>query len=80
MNSRDRVRLLQEAAALEAAGGNWTYQHVEAFTGYSEVTLRGSDCPRHERETPGSTKGHVRVLFKPAEVREWYDRDVRRAG
>lgn len=80
MTSRDRVRLLQEAAALESAAGNWTYAHVEALTGYSETTIRGSDCPRHERDTPGSTKGRIQVIFKPAEVRAWYEAGVRKAS
>ena len=62
--------VIDEALAIERAGGTWTFAHAAAVTGYSVSALRHSDCPRkHERTPKGITKD--RVVFIPAEVRAW---------
>jgi hypothetical protein len=80
MKSRERVGLLQEAAALEEARGFWTYAHVCAVTGDGLSTIRSSDCPRHEMDTANAVKGRARVVFRPEEVRAWMERRLRRAS
>jgi hypothetical protein len=65
MTSAERVALLEEAAAIERAGGDWRLRHAAVVAGYSESFLRRSDCPRHydiDTKTP---------FLKPSEVREW---------
>lgn len=66
----DTVRLLNEAVALEQAGGTWTQKHAAAVTGYSVAYLRSSDCPKAFEEGNGP-KGRPRVVYDPAMVREW---------
>lgn len=66
----DTIALLDEAVALERAGGTWKQQHAAAVTGYSVSFLRASDCPKHFEEGNGP-KGRPRPVYIPAEVREW---------
>jgi hypothetical protein len=66
----DTVRLLNEAVALEAAGGTWSQKHAAAVAGYSVAFLRASDCPKEFEEGNGP-KGRPRVVYLPAKVREW---------
>lgn len=68
--SNDTVALLNEAVALEHAGGTWTQKHAAAVTGYSISFLRNSDCPKQSEEGNGP-KGRPRVVYLPTEVREW---------
>lgn len=66
----DTIRLLDEAVAIERAGGTWTQQHAAAVTGYSVESIRISDCPRHHERTPTVTM-RPRLVYLPAEVRAW---------
>jgi hypothetical protein len=66
----DTVRLLDEAVALERAGGTWSQKHAAAVAGYSVAFLRNSDCPKHYEEGEGP-KGRQRLVYFPDEVREW---------
>lgn len=66
----DTIRLLDEAVALERAGGTWTPKHAGAVTGYTPDYLRISSCPKHHEEGNGRT-GRARVVYFPAEVRAW---------
>lgn len=66
----DTIRLLNEALALEAAGGTWTQAHVAAVAGYSVASIRVSDCPKHYEQTPTSVT-KPRLVYLPAEVRAW---------
>jgi len=64
------VQLLNEAVALEQAGGTWSQKHAAAVTGYSVAFLRSSDCPKQFEEGNGP-KGRPRVVYLPADVRAW---------
>jgi hypothetical protein len=64
------IQLLEEAVALENAGGTWTQKHASAVAGYSVAFLRNSDCPKHYEEGDGP-KGKKRLVYFPGEVREW---------
>lgn len=77
--STDTIRLIAEALALESAGGTWTQPHVAAVTGYSVATIRVSDCPKQYEMTPGATT-KPRLVYIPAEVREWKAKLLKRAG
>lgn len=66
----DTIALLDEAAALERAGGTWTQRHAAAVAGYSVSYLRASNCPKHFEEGNGA-KGKARVVYLPGEVRAW---------
>lgn len=66
----DTIRLLDEAVALERAGGTWKQPHAAAVTGYGVSFLRTSDCPKHSEEGHGP-KGRPVVVYVPAEVRAW---------
>ena len=77
--STDTIRLLEEAMALEKAGGTWTQRHAAAVTGYSVETIRVSDCPRQYEKTPTSTT-NPRLVYLPAEVRAWKAKLLKRAG
>jgi hypothetical protein len=66
----DTIRLLEEAVALERAGGTWSQKHAAAVAGYSVAFLRNSDCPKHYEEGEGP-KGRARLVYFPAEVRSW---------
>jgi hypothetical protein len=73
MSNREKTRLLwlQEAAALEALGGEWETGHAAAFCGLSGGALLRSGCPRGRRCGDRSVKGRGRLVFRPAEVRQW---------
>lgn len=77
----DTVRLLDEAVALERAGGTWSQRHAAAVTGYSVAFLRRSDCPKDYEEGDGP-KGKPRTVYVPQKVRAWKDarRLTQRAG
>lgn len=77
--STDTVHLIEEALALESAGGTWNQSHVAAITGYSPATIRVSDCPKHYELTPGSTS-RPRLVYVPAEVRRWKSGLLRAVG
>lgn len=68
--ANDTIRLLDEAVALEAAGGTWNQKHAAAVTGYSVAYLRTSSCPKAFEEGNGP-KGQPRVVYEPAAVRAW---------
>lgn len=68
--STDTIRLIQEALALEAAGGTWTQPHAAAVTGYSVASIRASECPKHHEQSPTAVT-KPRVVYFPAEVRAW---------
>lgn len=74
-----RVELLEEAVWIEKAGGVWHQRHVAAVTGYSPRFIRASDCPKRYEEGHGPT-GKERVVYLPAEVRDWMHRRLRKAG
>ena len=74
----DRVTLLREAQALEAMGGDWEIQHVVAFCGVSETTIRRSQMERIEREGARGVKGKPMIYFKPAAVRAWNEKRTRK--
>lgn len=69
-STADIVATLKEAVALEEAGGTWNQSHAAAVAGYSVAYLRNSDCPKHFEEGNGP-KGKARVVYIPAEVRQW---------
>lgn len=75
----ERVELLEEAVWIERAGGVWLQRHVSAVTGYSVRYVRASDCPKRFEEGNGPT-GKPRVVYVPAEVREWMQRRLRKAS
>lgn len=79
--ANDTIRLLDEAVALERAGGTWTQKHAAAITGYSVAFLRTSDCPKSFEEGNGP-KGKPRVVYLPGDVRAWKAsrRVVQKAG
>lgn len=79
MQPRDRITLLEEAVSLEKAGAYWTLRHVLAITGYSERFIRTSDCPKAAEEGHGAT-GKARIVYLPAEVREWMRKRLRRSA
>lgn len=79
MDKQNRIALLEEAVALEKAGAHWTLKHVCAITGYSDRFIRGSDCPRASEEGQGPT-GKGRIVYQPAEVRDWQKKRLRKAG
>jgi hypothetical protein len=79
MQRADRIALLEEAVALEKAGGAWTLQHVAALTGYSDRFLRASDLPKAHEEGHGAT-GKARIVYIPADVREWMRKRQRKAS
>lgn len=64
------IRLLDEAVALERAGGTWSQQHAAVITGYSPAYLRRSTCPKDYEEQEGP-KGKFRVVYDPPKVRAW---------
>lgn len=66
----ETIRLLDEAVALERAGGTWTQLHAAAIIGYSVAYLRRSSCPKHHEDMQGP-KGKGRVIYVPSEVRTW---------
>lgn len=75
-HTADTIQLLNEAVALEHAGGTWSQLHAAAVTGYSASFLRASDCPKRFEEGNGP-KGRDRVVYIPAEVREWKARRLK---
>lgn len=67
-----RTQLVEEAVALERAGGTWAVKHAAAVTGYSPSHIRNSDCPKHtEPGGPRSRKGRGKIVLIPKEVRDW---------
>ena len=64
------IALLDEAVALERAGGTWKQKHAAAVTGYSVAFLRTSDCPKQLEEGNGP-KGRPMVVYDPTAVRAW---------
>jgi len=79
MQRTDRIGLLEEAVALEKAGATWTLRHVVALTGYSERFLRASDLPKAHEEGHGLT-GKPRIVYLPADVRDWMRKRTRKAS
>jgi hypothetical protein len=70
---RDKIKLLEEAVALEKAGATWTQAHTAAICNYSESFIRRSDCPKHY-EIGAGPRGKGILVYLPAEVREWKER------
>lgn len=65
----DRVRLLEEAAAIEAAGGVWEVAHAAAVLGVARSTLYKIAFIMRRAVHP-TGKGHGRpVRIPPAVVR-----------
>ena len=79
MQRVDRIALLEEAVSLEKAGAYWTLRHVVALTGYSDRFLRDADLPKAHEEGHGPT-GKPRIVYLPADVREWMRKRLRKAG
>lgn len=70
MTTEEKVRLLKEALALEAAGSRWKQSHAAVIAGMSPSYLRNSMCPKR-REKGHGKKGESTVFYVPPEVREW---------
>lgn len=70
------VQVIEEAVALEDAGGVWSQRHAAAITGVSAGFLRNSDCPKRYLEGNGP-KGKRLVVYLPEEVRAWYASRIR---
>lgn len=66
----DTIALINEALALEKAGGTWSQAHVAAVTGYGVTSIRNSDCPKHYERGPNSTI-RPKLIYLPHEVRAW---------
>jgi hypothetical protein len=79
MKPGERIALLEEAVVLEKAGSLWTQAHAAAVAGESPRTLRSSDCPKSHVEGQGP-KGKPRLVYVPADVRQWMQKRLRRAG
>lgn len=79
MTTQSRIELLEEAVAIEKAGGYWQQKHAAAVTGNSPRTLRSSDCPKSYEDGQGE-KGKARVVYVPADVREWMRRRLRKSA
>jgi hypothetical protein len=75
-----RADVIEEAIALEKAGGTWRQKHAAAITGYSQTYVRNSDCPKHFEKGNGPKGKHI-VIYEPSEVRQWKARQrVREAA
>jgi len=69
--AKNRLALLQEAAALEQLGGEWSVEHVAAFCLVSVSSIYRSDCPRIEKSGPRAIHGRSIIRFDPKAVRVW---------
>jgi predicted DNA-binding transcriptional regulator AlpA len=68
--ARNRLVALEEARALEAAGGNWTIRQATAVLGIHRATLyRTPGLLRRAEHVTGKLGGAVR--FSPREIRLW---------
>jgi hypothetical protein len=74
--SKDKVRLLLEAVALEEAGSIWSQSHAAAICNRSVSFIRNSDCPKSYEDGQGA-KGKPMLVYEPAKVRAWMASRIR---